>query len=91
MNLKTGEVKSPFEEVRNNPAAYNRYAFSGMHIFSHALLKTMDDWPDKFSIIDFYLSACATHQISGLVIEGLRLLDVGKLDTITEAESFINH
>lgn len=91
MNLNTGEVKSPFEEVRNNPAAYNRYAFSGMHIFSHALLKTMDDWPDKFSIIDFYLSACATHQISGLVIEDLRLLDVGKLDTITEAESFINH
>lgn len=88
-NLKTGEVKSPFEEVRANPAGYSRLAFSGIHIFSPGLAALMDSWPDRFSVIDFYLDACAAKRILGVNIPDLRLLDVGKLDTITEAEEFL--
>ncbi len=88
-NIKTGEVKSPFMEVKANPSVYVRLAFSGIHIFSPALAALMNSWPDRFPIIDFYLEACATKKILGVNIPDLRLLDVGKLDTITEAEEFL--
>lgn len=88
MNLKTGEVKSPYAEVIANPAAYNRFAFSGIHIFSHSLLKPMSHWPQKFSVIDFYLDVCKDFNIQGIFMENLKLLDVGKLDSIEEAEHF---
>lgn len=88
-NIKTGEVKTPFDEVRANAGAYRRLAFSGIHIFSPSLLPDMDAWGDRFSIIDFYLQACATHRIMG-VEKNLPLVDVGKLDTLHAAEAFLN-
>ena len=39
--------------------------------------------------MDFYLSACADHEIYGVRAESLRLIDVGKLDTLEEAEAFV--
>ena len=48
-----------------------------------------EEFPDKFGIIDFYLKACATHSIKGYVKEDLKLLDVGKLDSLKEAEEFL--
>ena len=64
-------------------------AFSGIHVLSPDLLPLMDSWPDRFPIIDFYLSVCADRRIMGYVPDDLRLLDVGKLDTLDEAESFL--
>ena len=49
----------------------------------------MDAWPEKFGIIDFYLRQCATARIIGHLQSDLKLLDVGKLDTIEKAEQFI--
>ena len=45
--------------------------------------------PDKFGIIDFYLDACQKADIRGYLKTDLRLLDVGKLDSLVEAEKFI--
>ena len=42
----------------------------------------MQEWPEKFSIVDFYLSACRTHAIRAAVMPGLVLHDVGKLAEI---------
>jgi hypothetical protein len=39
--------------------------------------------------MDFYLKACADHLIRGYEAHDLRLMDVGKLDTLHEAEEFI--
>jgi hypothetical protein len=39
--------------------------------------------------MDFYLKACGTHLIRGYEAKDLRLLDVGKLDTLDNAEKFI--
>ena len=39
-------------------------------------------------IIDFYLSICHRSHIVGLVKNDLRVLDVGKLDSLNEAEEF---
>lgn len=93
-NVETGEVKSPYEYVRRTGLSQhgeplNMFAFSGIHSFSPRLFPLMDRFPDRFSIIDFYLSVCHRSHIVGVVKEDLDMLDVGKLDTLSEANAFI--
>lgn len=136
-NIETGEIKSPFEQIRlmdqdtyralcmtadrpdekSSPAAAETqsvyrelipstdltvcapdpqsmeglalYAFSGIHIFTSGLFREMDRMTDRFSIIDFYLQYCDRYLIQGYLKNGLQLMDVGKIDTIREAESFL--
>ena len=92
-NVETGEVKSPYEYVRRTGLSqhgepFNEYAFSGIHSFSPRLFPLMDRFPDRFGIIDFYLSVCHRSAIYGCVKDDLRLLDVGKLDSLQKAERF---
>jgi NDP-sugar pyrophosphorylase family protein len=65
------------------------FAFSGIHSFSPRLFPLMDRFPDKFSIIDFYLSVCHRSKIVGLVKDDLEMIDVGKLDSLQQAEQFL--
>ena len=58
-------------------------------MFNPAILPLMESWEGRFSIIDFYLSVCDRVRIKGAVIEGARILDVGKLDSIVAAEEFV--
>lgn len=91
-NIQTGEVKSPHPDIRQriDRGELTMYAFSGIHVISPTLFPLMDDEPDAFPIIDFYLKHCATFIIRGALQPGLRLLDVGKLDTLDTAADFIN-
>ncbi|MBQ4387272.1 MAG: NTP transferase domain-containing protein [Prevotella sp.] len=66
------------------------FAFSGIHSLSPRLFPLMDRFPDRFGIIDFYLSVCHRSRIVGLPKDDLRVLDVGKLDTLQEAERFLS-
>ena len=86
-NIETGEVRSPYKDL--DVAACRMYAFSGIHVFSPCMFPLMDAFPDKFGIIDFYLKVCGEAVIKGCVKQDLRLLDVGKLDTLAEAERFL--
>lgn len=88
-NKETGEVKSPHNWVKDELQSLQMLAFSGIHVFSSALFPMMDQWPDRFPIIDFYLKACATHPLSGYVADNLRMIDVGKLDSLQQAEEFL--
>ena len=93
-NIETGEVRSPYEYIRRTGLSQhgeelNMFAFSGIHSFSPQLFPLMARFPDKFSIIDFYLSICHRTNISGLIKDDLHVLDVGKLDSLHEAESFL--
>lgn len=65
------------------------FAFSGIHSFSPRLFSLMERFPDRFSVIDFYLSTCHRAHIVGLVKNDLRVLDVGKLDSLEHAEEFL--
>lgn len=85
-NVATGEVRSPYPNL--DPQRCRRYAFSGIHVFSPRLFPLMQGFPEKFGIIDFYLRACAEVNIRGCLKPGLRLLDVGKLASLAEAERF---
>ena len=93
-NIETGEIKSPYEYIRRTGLSQhgeplNMFAFSGIHSFSPRLFSLMDRFPDRFSIIDFYLSVCHRSHIVGLVKVDLQVLDVGKLDTLHDAEKFL--
>ena len=94
-NIETGEIKSPYEYVRRTGLSQhgeelNMYAFSGIHSFSPRLFPLMDRFPDRFPIIDFYLSICHRSHIVGLVKDDLQVLDVGKLDSLDKAEQFLS-
>lgn len=86
-NVETGEVRSPYADI--DPAACTTLAFAGIHAFSPRLFPLMDDFPDKFGIMDFYLSVCHKTTIRGVVADGLKLLDVGKADSLAAAEQFV--
>lgn len=93
-NIETGEIRSPYEYIRRTGLSQHgeelyMFAFSGIHSFSPRLFPLMDRFPDKFSIIDFYLSICHRTNIVGVVKDDLKILDVGKLDSLREAESFM--
>ena len=79
-NVETGEVKGR----EGHPLA-----FSGIHVFHPSLIPLLDEWPDRFPIIDFYLSICHRSRIVGLVKNDLQLMDVGKIETLDQAEKFI--
>lgn len=96
-NRETGEVKSPYDDVKGVdfrhgsliPPHLHLYAFSGIHCVSQSLTGLMQAWPDRFPIMDFYLKNCRDIYIKGVVNDGLRLMDVGKIDTLSDAETFI--
>ena len=88
-NIETGQVKGVNSEEVNSEK-FRKLAFSGIHVFHPSLVPLLDEWPDKFPIMDFYLKACGTHLIRGYEAKDLRLMDVGKLDTLDQAEAFID-
>jgi len=83
-NVRTGEVKSPFLPDFD-PAKYRRYSFCGIHIVSEAVFGRMASWPDKFSIIDFYLQQAAENKIRGVLAPDLHLIDIGSPAKLAEA------
>lgn len=85
-NIATGEVRSPFPNL--DPSACLRYAFAGIHNISPAIFQAFEtlDMPERFPIMDFYLTACDRYPIYGVVAPNLELVDVGKIDTLPEAE-----
>jgi NDP-sugar pyrophosphorylase family protein len=80
-------VKTPYSDL--DVAQCEKYAFSGIHLFSPRLFPRFESWPEKFSIIDFYLSICDEVEIHADVHTDLRLMDVGKVDTLAQAEDFL--
>lgn len=88
-NVRTGEVKSPYLPDFD-PSKYRKYSFCGIHIVSPEVFPQMAAWPDKFSIIDFYLAMAAGHCIRGVVAPpDMKLVDIGSLEGLREAESLI--
>lgn len=79
-NTKTGE-----EKIARPAATYIPKAFSGIHVISKKLL-SMITRTGKFSIVDTYLELAANNTIKGFDHSGSRFIDVGKPDSVAEAE-----
>lgn len=97
-NILTGEVRSPYAGL--DPASCRRLAFSGIHVISDTVFEAMDRYvaenglddgkqSPRFPVMDFYLSVCDRYDIYGVKADDLHLVDVGKLDTIQEAENML--
>jgi len=85
-NVRTGEVKSPYPGL--DPSRCRRLSFCGIHILSDEAFPLMENWPDRFGIVDFYLSVAATHTIRGVLQKDLHLIDIGSPEKLAEAENF---
>lgn len=83
----TGQVRSPYPDL--DPSRCRRYAFAGIHNLSPAIFDAFDalEMPERFPIMDFYLRACDRYPICGVVADGLRMVDVGKLETLEAASA----
>ena len=86
-NIKTGEVKSPYADL--DVSACQKLAFAGIHVISPTIFPLMESWQGKFSIIDFYLSVSASSLIIGETVPNLQLVDVGKMDSLEQADAFL--
>lgn len=86
-NIETGEVKSPYAGL--DPSDLKQLAFSGIHVVAPSVFPLLQDMPERFGIIDFYLKYCHQRAFLGFEKKDLRLIDVGKLDTLGEAEQFL--
>ena len=102
-NVDTGEVKSPYETLReltftqpydnnnvtNEQYGYTLFAFSGIHIIGNKVFEAMNECSANFPIMDFYLQYAKDLHFVGKVKNNLKLMDVGKLDTLAEADAFV--
>ncbi len=74
-NTATGQTILP----RGGDASeYRRLAFSGIQSVSTGILPLMASWPEKFSIMDFYLDICRFKTVAGIDIGDTEVTDVGK-------------
>lgn len=89
-NIETGEIRSPYHNI-SEKHSLRMLAFAGIHSFSPRIFPMMDSYPDKFGIMDFYLSVCDKINIKGVEIKDLHIMDVGKIETISEAENFLEN
>ena len=72
------------------PEVQKEYAFGGIHIISPTLFNYMgDEWTGKFSLMDFYLNTCHKAHLGNYIKEELQLIDIGKPETLAQAEDFI--
>ena len=90
-NIATGEVRGPIADYQS-PIANRQLAFSGMQVLNPRIFDCMDEVVkqkgEKFSLIDLYLSIAEKEILRAYIPENYRMMDVGKIDQISEAESF---
>lgn len=81
-NVKTGE-----EIIRRPSDRLTQKAFSGIHIISRQLISLITK-EGKYGIVDAYLDLAANHLIKSFDHSGGILVDVGKPESVVEAERF---
>ena len=79
-NVKTGELKG--KDGRH-------LAFSGCQILGADVVEQLNEMPqEKFSLIDFYLQVMDKVPLRAFLPADYRMMDVGKIDQIEQAEAF---
>ena len=86
-NVATGEVRPASLAVELG--GLRKLAFSGMQILSPEVLGLLDEVKeDKFSLIQFYLGILDREELEAYIPQNYRMMDVGKIGQIDEAERF---
>ena len=91
-NIATGEVRPTSFASSPNSLIASQLAFSGMQILNPRIFDYMDEVVkqkgEKFSLIDLYLSIAEKEILRAYIPENYRMMDVGKINQLSEAESF---
>ena len=91
-NIATGEVRGPISNNQYPIATPRSLAFSGMQVLNPRIFEAMDkvvaEKGDKFSLIDLYLSIAEKEILKAFIPENYRMMDVGKINQLSEAEAF---
>lgn len=94
-NIATGEIKptpNPLIKDGELDPGIKKLAFSGMQVLSPRIFECMDkiaaEKGDKFSLIDLYLSIAEKEILRAYIPENYRMMDVGKIHQLSEAEAF---
>jgi NDP-sugar pyrophosphorylase family protein len=91
-NIATGELRGPIADTPHLLADKRPLAFSGMHVLNSSIFACLDELAaqkgDKFSLIDLYLSIANKEILRAYIPTDYRMMDVGKINQIEEAEAF---
>ena len=91
-NIATGDVRGPIANTQYPTANTQNLAFSGMHVLNPRIFEVMDEIVkekgDKFSLIDLYVSIAEKEILRAFIPENYRMMDVGKINQLAEAEAF---
>lgn len=89
LSLKGWRNLNSGEEILADPAltSLKELAFSGIHLIRPALFDLVQS-RGKFSIMEVYMDLMKTQAIHGFDHSGDRLIDVGRPESIIEAEQF---
>jgi UTP-glucose-1-phosphate uridylyltransferase len=91
-NIATGEVRGEEAIRQGGEQVMKKLAFSGMQVLNPRIFDCMDkvveQKGDKFSLIDLYLSIAEKEILRAYIPENYRMMDVGKIQQLSEAETF---
>lgn len=91
-NIATGEVRPASLASSPNSLIASRLAFSGMQVLNPRIFEVMEkvvaEKGEKFSLIDLYLSIAEKEILRAFIPENYRMMDVGKINQLSEAEAF---
>ena len=91
-NIATGDVRGPIANTQYPIANTQNLAFSGMHVLNPRIFEVMDEIVkekgDKFSLIDLYVSIAEKEILRAFIPENYRMMDVGKINQLADAEAF---
>jgi len=83
-NIQTGQEKI----ARPGSALYPK-AFSGIHLIDPSIFSLIRQ-SGKFSMVDVYLDLAPHHRILGYDHSGSRLVDVGRTESLAQAEKLFD-
>lgn len=92
VNLATNEFRFPPESPYSAGTALQELtpkAYSTVVVFSPEIFSLISR-TGKFSLIDVYLDLAGTHKIMGFDHSGDRFIDVGKPESVAQAEALFN-
>ena len=91
-NIATGDVRGPIANTQYPMANTQNLAFSGMQVLNPRIFEVMDkvieEKGEKFSLIDLYVSIAEKEILRAFIPENYRMMDVGKINQLAEAEAF---
>ena len=91
-NIATGEVRGPISNSQYPIANTRNLAFSGMQVLNPRIFSCMDELValkgEKFSLIDLYVHIAEKEVLRAYIPENYRMMDVGKISQLSEAEAF---